>query len=222
MSTINATLGNIAAAIEEIYNNGRVVTSDEKLQYEDFLQMSLLAFGDIASIQYYKELRAGNQAGYFSQSIQRIVCDIKKSENGIPPFIKLDAYSLLPYSGGIIAVYPVTEESVRDPENDYTKMPPGSESLYGKPKILDDLGLRFFVCKGENLELFGGDNCGKVYVEYLPIGEESTVTLEIGWIIIKEVLKVVMPEKVLPADTHEDNDPNIATYKQRLDQPQSI
>lgn len=219
MNLLNSTLGNVAATCEEIYNNGRIVTPDEKLVYKDFLQMCFLAYGEIASIQYYNELRAGNASFYFAQAIQVVTIKTEKKTDGRPLLIRLDDYSLLPYMAGILAVYPKTTS--RDPDEDFMKMPPGSERVYGKPKVLDDLGLKIFVPKGEYLELYGA-SCDEITVEYIPIGEESEVSKQIGWIIIKEVLKVVMPGKALPIDTHEDTDPNQATYKQRLDQPQSI
>ncbi len=219
--TLNSTLGNIAAACEEIYNNGRVVPTDEKLTYDDFLQLCYIEFGDIAAIQYYKELRAGNASYYFSSLIQVVLLDIK-NDKGYYPYVELEDLALLPYMGGIVAVYPFVKDEPRDPDDDYTKMPVGSESLYSKPKLLDDLGYRFFVTKGKKIELYGGDGKGTLGVEYIPINEDVNVTQQIGKVIIGEVLKKVMPSKQEPTDTHEDTDPNLATYKQRLDQPQSI
>lgn len=219
---LNSTLGNIAATIEEAYNNGRTVSSDEKLTYEDFLQLCYLNYGDIASIQYYNEMRRGNQNYYFAQSIISKEIDIEKSENGRPPFFMLEDYALLPYMSGILAIYPVTKESFRDPDNDYLKLPSGAQGLYGKPKIMDDLGLRFYVTKGEKIELMGGDDEGKIMIDYVALSENSIVPAQIGKIMIREVLKDVLPSRNMPVDTHEDTDPNEQTYKQRLDQPQQI
>lgn len=222
MEGLNTTLGNIASAIEELYNNGRVVPSDEKLVYEDFLQYVYTFYGDVASIQYYKELRTGNQDFYFANGIERIEVDINSDSKNLPPFIELETYALLPYLSGIVSVYPFTESSLRNPDYDYLKLPPGGESLYGKPKVLDDLGLKFFVPKGNRLELWGNDGDKKVFVEYIPFNEDTEIPSQIGAIITQEVIKLVLPASVRPTDTHEDTDPNQATYKQRLDQPQSI
>lgn len=220
---LNSTLGNIAATIEETYNNGRTVSSDEKLSYEDFLQLCFLNYGEIAPIQYYNELRRGNAEFYFSQSIVNIEVKITKGEKGRPPYFNIDDYALLPYMAGILAVYPKTKEGLRDPDNDYLKMKPGAEGLYGKPKILDDLGLRFYSTKGERFELYGGDdNCEGLYVDYIPLSENTVVPAGIGKIMIREILMVVLPGKAAPIDTHEDMDPNQQTYKLRLDQPQQI
>lgn len=222
MNNLNSSLGNVASVIEEIYNNGRVVPTDEKMVYKDFLQLCYLNFGDVANIQYYKELRAGNQNFYFAKSILTDCFEIEKEDDGRPPFILLNDYAELPYFAGILSVFPKVKSSYRDPDDDYTKMAPGGEKQFAKPKVLDDLGIRFYVPKGDRLELIGGEEEGEVMVEYIALNEETLIPNQLGAVLISVVLKLVMPSKIQPADTHEDTDPNIATYKQRLDQPQGI
>lgn len=213
-------IGDIAAQLEEVYNSGRTTDSDNKLEYEDFVELVLSAYGEIAVIEYYKQRQGANHDAYFAGSIEVVKLSIQK-EKGSPAFVELNDYINLPHMAGIVGVYPYSEDAYRDPNDDYTRMKPGSDGLY-TPKRIDDLGLRFFVPKGRKLVLYGGDEKGNLNVEYMPIGEETELPNGVAWTIIKEVYKLVMPTKTLPVDTTEDTNSNATTEKQKLNQDASI
>ena len=215
-------LGNVAAQALELYNNGRTTSSDNKLEYEDFLQFVFGFYGDVSSIQYYKELKAGNHDFYFSQSIKTVTCELKTEKRHIP-HVELEDYALLPYMNGILAIYPFSDDGYRDPEDDFVKMKPAGVALFCKPKALADTGEKYWVPKGLNIELYGCDkSLKKIYIEYIPMSEDDPVTDQIGIVILQQVIKLVWPGKINPVDNTEDTNPNVTTVKQKLDQPQTI
>jgi hypothetical protein len=215
------TIEVVAEVIQSMYYDGRVISNDQKLEKKDFQQLVFAAMCDVGRIEWYQEAQRGNQDFYWAQALTSDTFVVAKdsgrymidmSERGIMP---------LPRGAGIIRLYPDTDEDVTY-TTDLLKVPPGAETFYMNPKILEDTGMKCYVQKGEKLEVCGFKEDDKITAEYIPKDIALDLPEGLANAIIKDVMTSITPDQSKSVDNTEDGDPNINTYKLRLDDPKTI
>lgn len=214
------TLAVLAELCQSLYYDGRVISNDQKLEIEDFEQMVYAALGDVGRIEWYQEAQRGNQDFYWGKCITTDTFIVEKQKRKL--VIILDrGVMTIPRSSGVIRVYPTTEEN-DSWDDDLQKIAPGSETFYANPKSLDDTGMKVYVPKGNILETYGVEEGDELDVDYIPLDLELDIPEGLCWVIIKEITGVSGPSAAKSVDNTEDGDPNINSYKARLDDPKAI
>lgn len=228
----------LAAIIESTYYNGRVQSDDKKMDIDDFTQYVRIANGSVMRDTYYDELRkGGNPYSYFAGAIVTEYFDIsRKGRFRVIEFDPDASVVRLPHGCGIIRVSPLMaspdDESEDCPEaadavdesfdTDWIKGEPGMESTYGSSDLLDDLGEAFFVPIGNTCRLFGNDKAQVAEVDYIRNDEEMDIPEDACWKIANIVLGPVLKVAGWPVDTTDNSNPNVTTFKSRLDAPVGI
>lgn len=220
------TIKFIAAIIESIYNNGRV-TSDTKLDFEDFEQFSIAAAGDIIRKIFYDEKRAGKLSSFISEMVEIREFKVNIGERKRKT-IDMKALNI-PHGLGVLNIYPLAE--CKDEPVDYslgfTRLETGSERIFNK-KQLDDIGVNAFVQKGGSPELFCDDSIETVMVEgiFKSLGDDDEYSMDVpeyvAFPVINAVLGPTLKVAGWPVDMTNNSDPNVQTVLSKIAQPQSV
>lgn len=229
------TLQYVAAIIESTYYNGVVRDDDQKMAFEDFLQMARAANGSVMRQLWYEESQQGNPNLYFADSVTTERFKVKR--NGRYRVVQLEEGGAvkLPYSMGIMRVAPVMGPMSDDEEqedddcgeifddNDVFSMgEPGYEYTFGSSDMLDDLGEPFYVPIANTLRLFGFKEADYAEVDYIKNDEDLDIPESAAWQVINMVLGPVLKVVGFPVDVTEDGNPNVVTIKKQLADPQGL
>lgn len=211
----------IAEVCLSAYYDGRVLTNDKKLEKKDFQQLVYAALGDIGRIEWYQEAQRGNQDFYWGRAIITGTFVVTKLNKKLIIDMTERHIMTLPRASGIIRMYPDSCDGDTW-EDDLQKVAPGAESFYLSPKQLDDLGMKGYVLKGEMPEVYGVKEGDQINVDYIPNDLKLDVPEGLASVVIKDIITTLTPSQGRSVDTTEDGNPNINTYKARLDDPKGV
>lgn len=224
------TLEYIAAIIESVYYNGRVLANDKKIDIDDFMQMSRAANGDIMRAMWYEESQAGNANLYFSGALVTERFKIKK-KGRFRIFEFEDGGAVkLPYAMGIMRVAPAMFESDDcegceehyDLGDFYSRGEPGMEYSFGSDDMLSDLGEALYIPIGNTCRLLGFAEAKFAEADYIKNDENLDVPESAAWRIINTVLGPVLKVDGFPVDVNDDNNPNVVSIKKQIADPQGL
>lgn len=208
----------IAQVLEEWYNAGHVNAGGQRLEYEDFLELTNLAKSAIAQQKFQEQELLGqtfNLGDLVTEHEIEITTD-KYHRNVIR--IPIDIMQL-PGNSGIFSITPLASDGSLVTCKPFIRMDAGSEWLFCN----DQNGpFTYFTLYKDTIVLYYLDDCVKKVLVYLVSNAaDANIPDDIGWEIFKQVTAQVIRTYAIPVDKRADGNPNPdEIFKTKLTSPQ--
>jgi len=200
-----ATLGHIAALLQEMYDGGRIKATNITLEHRDMLEYVKLGYANVMR-NMWLTLNKGNTTDeyyFFTGILTPREFDVTGEKN--PRVVDMTGVSLIrmPQNNHLFEVLPVAEQDCIDGGEPIPMVQPAEAKFY---KGADYTGVQFFEPKGSKLYIYNLPSCiKKVEVTTLYDDEEAEIPADIGFDIIKAVLRDVLGVKEIDRVKIDDN-----------------
>ena len=209
----------VALVVQEVYNQGHVRAGEQKLQYEDFLQLVYMAKSEVLYRRYQDQQMLGLMAALNSMltpyELPITIDKFKRKIAKIPTTVQVLE---LPGYAGVYSVLPFSDSGIMDC-NPVIRTEPGAEWLY----CGEDNDIAYFVPYATEIVFYGLPDCITTVIANLVVNtEDSTVPFDIGYAVAKSIWQQVFRTITLPVDKRSDGNPNYPDdiLREKLSSPQ--